>query len=68
MINSILDKPGVHINTYLNIVIPILVPKLAEENVQIRQNAVQILKKMYKVIRKTTYIKNLIVYLKASAK
>jgi hypothetical protein len=63
MLNSILDKPGIHINTYLNIVIPLLVPKLTEENVFIRSTTVSILKKMYRVIRKTTFIKNLLVYL-----
>lgn len=51
--------PGLQINTYLQFALPILIPKLVSDNVQLRAQVLDILKQFIPVIKKNTFIKAL---------
>ena len=63
--NKVVDTPGLHVSTYLNLLIPILVPKLGYEQVSIRQRALALLRKIFRPMRKTTLLKNVMLWLDA---
>jgi len=63
IIFSILDTPGIHINTYLPLCLPGILPKLVYDKVQIRHKAVYILRKLVRILKKNTLLHNFLLFL-----